>query len=83
MIRDVRTDGRMWRVCPDGQRPEDLKVTCRPCGSAYPQPTTRAQALRLAVGLPVVIVLVLTGILLASVRLTDVCFPMRDLIVRV
>jgi hypothetical protein len=83
MSRDVRTDGRMRRVCPDGQRPEDLEVTCRHCGSEDPQPATRAQALRLAVGMPVAIVLVLTGILLASVRLTDVCFPMRDLIVRV
>jgi hypothetical protein len=83
MSRDVLTYGRMRRVCPDGQRPEDLKVTCRHCRSEYPQPTTRAQALRLAVGMPVAIVRVLTGILLASVLLKDVCFPMLDLIVRV
>jgi hypothetical protein len=83
MIRDVLTDSLFRRVCPDCQRPEDLKVTCRHCGSEDPQPTTLAQALRLAMGIPVAIVLVLTGILIASVRLTYACFPRLNLIVRV
>jgi hypothetical protein len=83
MIRDVLTYGRIRWVCPDCQRPEDLKVMCRHCGSEYPQPTTLAQALRLAVGMPVAIVLVLTGILIASVLLKYVFFPMLDLIFRV
>jgi hypothetical protein len=76
MIRDVLTYGRVRRICPDGQRPEDLKVTCRHCGSEYPQPTTLAQALWLAVGVPVAIVLVLTGILISSVLLKYVFLPM-------
>jgi hypothetical protein len=83
MIRDVLTDSLFRRVCPDCQRPEDLKVTCRHCGSEYPLLTTLAQALRLATGMPVAIVLVLTGILIASVLLTYACFPRLHLIVRV
>ena len=83
MIKDVLTSGWIQRACPDCQRPEDVKVTCRHCGSEYPQPTTLAQVLRLAVMLPVGIVLVLTGILIASMLLKDVFFPMLDLIFRV
>ena len=83
MIRDVLTDSLFRRVCPDCQRPEDLKVTCRHCGSEYPQPTALAQALRLAVGIPVAIVLVLMGILIASVLVKYAFFPMLNLIFRV
>jgi hypothetical protein len=83
MTNDFLTYGRVRRICPDCYRPEDLKVTCRHCGSEYPQPTTLAQALRLAVGIPVAIVLVLTGILIASVLLKYAFFPMLDLMCRV
>jgi hypothetical protein len=55
MIRDVLTSAWMRRVCPDCQRPEDLKVMCRHCGSEYPPQTATDEVmekiLRLAVGL--------------------------------
>ena len=82
MTHDVLAYSRVRRICPDCQRPEDLKVTCRPCGSEYPRPTTLAQAVRLAVGIPVALVVVLTALLLASLMLKYVFFPMLNLIFR-
>jgi hypothetical protein len=82
MTHDVLAYGRVRRICPDGQRPEDLKVTCRLCGSEYPRPTTLAQAVQLAVGMPVALIVVLTALLLASLMWNYGFFPMRTLIVR-
>ena len=81
--REFLTYGRLWHLCPDCRRPENLKVTCRHCGSEYPRSTTRAQALRLAVGIPVAILVVLGAMLMASLMLKYVMFPVLDLIFRV
>jgi hypothetical protein len=87
MIRDVLTDSLFRRVCPDCQRPEDLKVTCRHCGSEYPPKTAMEEVmektLRLAVGIPVAVVGLMTALLLGTLLLKYVFFPVLDIILRV
>ena len=85
ILRDLLTYGVVRRVCPDCQRPEALKMTCRHCGSEYP-PAAIAQVaekiLRLGVGVVVAVVVLMTALLIATLLLKYVFSPMLVLILR-
>jgi hypothetical protein len=83
MSRDVLTYGWVRPIGPGCHDPEDIKVTYRHCGYEYPQPSSLAQALWLALGVPIAIAVVLGVILITSLRLNYVLFPVLAVILRV
>jgi hypothetical protein len=81
--RDFLTYGRLQHICPNCEYPEDIKRRCRHCQYEYPLPSPGAQALKLAMALPVGAALVLTALLVVTVFLKYVFFPGLDFIVRI
>jgi hypothetical protein len=86
MIRDILHYGRACRICPDCHRPEDLKITCRHCESEYPAQTAMDEVvqkiLRLAVGIPVALTLLVIAMLVASLLLRYALLPIFSHIFR-
>ena len=86
MIRDLLRHGWLRPVCPDCQRPEDLRITCRHCASEYPPQTAMEQVvqriIRLALWIPVAVTLLMVAMLVASFLLRYMFLPVFALIFR-